>query len=139
MQEAINYSIVRNHEKKVFEKMIWIMLPFAAIFVYVMIRFALSGGEETLITSEITSNGVYDIAQDFVRPTLNGFGVKFSSEGFQYGKLHDSVYMIRSYVDTKNADNQEVETKFEITLKYHGGMSTDQSNWEVIKLYKEDE
>ena len=139
MQETIDYALVRKQEKKIFEKLVWLILPFVGIFIYVMIRFALSGGEETIFTAEITSTGVFEIAQDFVRPTLSGFNARFETDGYQYGKLRDSVYMIRSYVDTKSTDDQEIETKFEITLKYDGGLSTNPDNWEVIRLTKSDD
>jgi len=139
MQEVIDYALVRKQEKKIFERLVWLMLPLIAAFVYVMIRFALSGGEETIVSQEITSNGVFQIAQDFVRPTLSGFNAKFSTRGYEYGKLHDSVYMIRSYVDTKSTGDEDIETKFEITLKYNGGLSTNPDNWDVIRLTKSDD
>jgi hypothetical protein len=139
MQETIDYALFKRQEKKTFERLVWLLLPFAAIFVYVMIRFALSGGEETIFTAQLTSTGVFEVAQDFVRPTLSGFDPKFATDGFEYGALPDSVYVIRSFVDTKNADDQEVETKFEIKMKFHGGLSTNPDNWEVVKLTKHEE
>jgi len=139
MQRTIDYALFKKQEKKTFEFLVWLILPFVAIFIYIMIRFALTGGQETIFTAQITSNGVFEMAQDFIRPTLQGFDPKFASDGYQYGKLRDSVYMIRSYVDTKNASDQTIETKFEITMRYHGGLSTNQDNWEVIKLSKEEE
>jgi len=139
MQKTLDHSILKKHEKKTFERLFWLILPFAAIFVYVMIRFALSGGEETIFTAQLTSIGVFEVAKDFVRPTLSGFDAKFATDGFEYGALPDSVYVIKSFVDTKNSEDQEVETKFEIKMKYHGGMSTNPDNWEVIKLTKQEQ
>jgi hypothetical protein len=139
MQKTLDYAYFKKQEKKTFEKLVWLLLPFAGIFIYVMIRFALTGGEETIFTAQLTSAGVFEVAQDFVRPTLSGFDPKFATDGFEYGALADSVYVIRSFVDTKNSEDQQVETRFEIKMKFHGGLSTNPDNWEVLKLTKHEE
>jgi hypothetical protein len=139
MQKTLDYALLKRHERKTFERLIWLLLPFAAIFVYILIRFALSGGEETIFTAQLTSAGVFEVAQDFVRPTLSGFDPKFATDGFEYGALPDSVYVIRSFVNTKNTEDQEMETRFEIKMKFHGGISTNPDNWEVLKLTKQEQ
>ncbi|WP_179414048.1 hypothetical protein HDF19_17155 [Mucilaginibacter sp. E4BP6] len=81
-----------------------------------------------------SSNEVYSVAKQFVLPTLKGSGASFSEDGYEYGKKADSVFIIRSVVNTKTRGGDLLKTNFEITLKYKGGAVADESSWEVLNL-----
>lgn len=112
-----------------------VVLVFAAIaFVAIVIKFALTGSVEDVFTGAPSSTDVYEIAKDFVRPTLKSPDATFSDSAFQFGQTQDSVYVIKSFVQTKDNDGEDQKTNFEIILKYKGGSKSEQQNWEVLNL-----
>jgi len=115
-----------------------VVLVFAAIaFVAIVIKFALTGSVEDVFTGAPSSTDVYEIAKDFVRPTLKSPDATFSDSAFQFGQTQDSVYVIKSFVETPDGTGSNQRTNFEITLKYKGGLRTEERNWEVLNLNEE--
>ena len=136
MEQSRNYLSQKKQKKKSAVKAVWIILALAIIFIVIVAKFALSGDNEvnTLFTGMPSSGEVYNISKLFVLPTLKGTGASFSEDGYEYGKKADSVFVIRSVVDTKTSGGDPLKTSFEITLKYKGGAVTDESSWEVLNL-----
>jgi len=136
MEPQKNYLAQKKQKKKSAVKVVWIILALAIVFIIIVVKFALSGDNDvnTLFTGMPSSNEVYNIAKQFVLPTLKGNGASFSEDGYEYGKKADSVFVIRSVVDTKTSDGDLLKTNFEITLKYKGGAVDDESSWEVLNL-----
>ena len=81
-----------------------------------------------------TSGDVYSIAKDYVKPTLKATNIDFADSGYQFGQMPDSVYVIKSYVETSNGSGENQRTNFEITLKFKGGAKDEDKNWEVLNL-----
>ena len=136
MEQPRNYLSQKKQKKKSAVKAVWIILALAIIFIVIVAKFALSGDNEvnTLFTGMPSSGEVYNISKLFVLPTLKGTGASFSEDGYEYGKKADSVFVIRSVVDTKTSGGDPLKTSFEITLKYKGGAVADESSWEVLNL-----
>jgi hypothetical protein len=135
MQE--NYELDKAAKKKTAKRYGWMVLLLVLAFAVIVAKFALAGSLEDIITGMPSSDDVYTVAKDFVRPTLRSTEAQFSDSEYQFGKKADSVYVIKSSVTTKGDGGQEQKTDFEITLKYNGGEKTDQKNWELIDI-KED-
>jgi hypothetical protein len=136
MESQKNYLAQKKRKKKSAVKVVWIILALGVIFIVIIAKFALSGDNDvsTLFSGMPSSNEVYNIAKQFVLPTLKGNGASFSEDGYEYGKKADSVFIIRSIVDTKTSDGDPLKTNFEITLKYKGGAVADESSWELLNL-----
>jgi hypothetical protein len=81
-----------------------------------------------------SSDEVYSISKEFVRPTIRADDPEFSDSEYQFGQKNDSTFVIKSYVEVKDQAGQAQKTAFEITLRYKGGPKTDQRNWEVLNL-----
>jgi len=139
MEKQKNYLAQKKQKKKSAVKAVWVILLLAVIFIAVIVKFALSGNEDvTTIFSGMPSNDeVYAVSKEFVLPTLKGSGATFSDEGYQFGKKADSVFVIRSVVETKLNSGDMLKTNYEITLRYKGGSADNQSNWDVLNLNEE--
>lgn len=136
MESQRNYLTQKKRKKKSAVKVIWIIFALAAVFIVIIAKFALSDDHDvnTLFSGMPSSSEVYNIAKQFVLPTLKGSGANFSEDGYEYGKKADSVFIIRSVVDTKTNGGDPVKTNFEITLKYKGGAVANESSWELLNL-----
>jgi len=135
MQNA--YINEKNNKKKATLKFVWILIVFGILFAIIVARFALSGSEEDLFSGAPSSDDVYNIAKEFVKPTLKGATADFSDSQYQFGQKQDSVYVIKSFVETPDGTGSNQRTNFEITLKYKGGLRTEERNWEVLNLNEE--
>jgi len=105
-----------------------LLLIIGAIFVFIVAKFALTGTVEDTFSGAPTRDDVYTIAKEYVKPTLKSDGSFSDSYGFE--KKEDSVYVIKSQIDLSG----DQHTNFEITLKYKGGVKTDERNWDVLNL-----
>jgi hypothetical protein len=124
-------------KKKTAYKYLWIMVVLGIVFVSVVIKFALAGRFDDIISSDPSSDDVYAIAKIFVKPTLRSDEVQFSDSEYQFGKQADSVYVIKSSAIIKDAGGQDETTHFEVILRYKGGARADQNNWDLVDM-KED-
>jgi hypothetical protein len=136
MEPQKSYLAQKKQKKKSAVKVVWIIVALVIVFIIIVVKFALSGDNDvnTLFTGMPSSNEVYNVAKQFVLPTLKGNGASFSEDGYEYGKKADSVFVIRSVVDTKTSGGDLLKTNFEITLKYKGGAVDNESSWEVLNL-----
>jgi hypothetical protein len=133
------YISQKNPKKQSVKKAVRLILFFAAMFIVVMVKFALSGDAEvtTIFSPMPSSNDAYAISKVFVLPTLKGSGARFSDDGYQYGKKQDSVFVIRSVVETRLTSGDMLKTNYEITMRYKGGAINNQNSWEVLNLNDE--
>jgi hypothetical protein len=123
-------------KKKSTLKYVWILvaIAIAIAFVVVVAKYALAGTDDSLFSQLPSSDEVYSISKEFVRPTIKSDDPEFSDSEYQFGQKQDSVYVIKSFVEAKDQTGQSQKTTFEITLKYKGGSKTDQNNWAVLNL-----
>lgn len=129
----LDYALEKRQKKKDALKVVWILGFLGIIFIIIITRFALAGNNQ-FYSSAPTDDAVYAIAKRFVQPTLKNKHVSFLTSGYKFVKQRDSVYVIRSYAETKNISGWKETTNFEIVLKYNGGSAYSQSNWEVLNL-----
>jgi len=137
MEQQKNYLSHKKQKKKSAQKVVWIILALAIVFIVIIAKIALSGEDNdvnTLFSGMPSSAEVYNISKQFVLPTLKGSGATFSEDGYEYGKKADSVFVIRSVAETKTSGGDPLKTNFEITLKYKGGIVSDENSWEVLNL-----
>lgn len=136
MDSQKKYLSQRDQKKKTVVKAIWATIALASVLIIIVIKFALSSTYKVnkQFTGMLTSNDVYAVSKQFIIPTLKGTGAQFSEDGYQYNKKADSVFVIRSVVETKNNEGYPLKTTFKITLKYKGGLILDQKNWDVLNL-----
>jgi hypothetical protein len=120
----------KAEKKKSASKAVWILLFFSAVAIAMMVKIALTGSlKPDLFKGLRTNEDAYEIAQQYVRPTLKSPNVTFADEGYQFGKTSDSVYVIKSSVETEGTTME-----FKITLQYKGGRPDRQKNWAVLSL-----
>ncbi len=117
-------------KKKSANKAVWILLFFSAIAVAMVVKITLTGSLKPDFFKGLPSHeDAYEIAKEYVRPTLKSPSVQFAEDGFQAGKTSDSVYVIKSTLETEGTTME-----FKITLQYKGGEPDKQKNWSVIDL-----
>jgi len=133
-----NYVKDKAVKKKMAKRYAWMAIVLFIAFAAIIAKFALAGSLEDIVSGMPSSDDVYQIAKDYVRPTLRSPEAQFSDSEYQFGKKADSIYVIRSAVTTKGDGGQEQKTNFEVTLKYNGGDKSDQKNWELINIKEDD-
>ena len=113
----------------------WLIVALAIIFVIVVIRFAMAGYGFGFNDGMPGSDQAYTVAKDFIKPTIKYSALSsFPESGYQYATKPDSVYIIKSYVETKGQTNEKSVVTFEITMKYNGGKASDKNNWTILDI-----
>jgi len=121
-------------KRKSASKAVWLLLIVSAIIIAMIVKIATTGKlQASIFSGAPTSDDVYEVAKEFVRPTFAGSSVTFADEGYQFGKETDSVYVIRSTAKLQNGGGTTTND-FKIILKYHGGQPSKIKNWSVIDL-----
>lgn len=130
------YGTLKTQNKKAAKKALWLILTLAMIFIIIMIRIAFAGNNntDTSFDSMPSNSDAYAIAKQFMLPDLKGNNIHFMDDGYQYSKIEDSVYVIRSFVEMKDNTGNQKKVYFKITLKYKGGSTARIDNWKVITL-----
>lgn len=123
------YLAEKKKKKKSAMSGVAILVILGLIFIFIIAKFALTSTIDDTFSGAPTQDDVYAIAKQYVKPTLKSDG-SFSDSEYEFGKKEDSVYVIKSHVDL----NDGQRTNFEITLKYKGGVKTDERNWDVLNL-----
>ncbi|RYY34512.1 MAG: hypothetical protein EOP46_13185 [Sphingobacteriaceae bacterium] len=112
----------------------WVVFALIGVFALIMIRFATSGSvSDSFFSSMPSKTDAYDMAKQFVRPSMRGADVDFA-DGFQFGKQGDSVYVIRSYAETQTGDDEKQRIDFSVIMKYNGGPAAFKNNWELQSM-----
>ena len=130
-----NYLTEKEAKKKSTNQGIDFLSMFIIIFVAVIFRLAIrTGTNEGFFSMVPTGDEAYQVAVDFVKPTVKTGEVEFPDHDFQYSKNSDSVYVVQSFYKAPGLKGATTKTKFAITLRYNGGSSTDDKNWTVEDL-----
>lgn len=127
----------QNHKeiKKNFAlKGIGLLAILALIFTAFLIRFAFSGSRTDFMEGSPSNDDVYSIARQFVRPTIKSDNVSFPESDYQCAQKPDSIFIVKSYAESKNDAGAKNVTTYEITLKFTGGKATDKSRWKLIDI-----
>jgi len=128
-----DYAREKREKKKAALKVVWIIGLLGIIFLVIVARFAMAGSND-LYDGGPTDADVYAMAKRFVRPTIKATNPEFQASGYSFKTARDSVYVIRSYAETKDDSGGSEKTNFEIVLKYKGGPIAVKDNWELLNL-----
>jgi hypothetical protein len=130
-----DYIAEMKDKRKTTSGAMWILLIFVILFILIIIRFAIrSDSNGGFFGSLPSGNDAYEIAKDYIKPTLKSPDAKFANGDFQCTKTSDSVYVVKSYFETKNINGEKAKTNFAVALKYNGGTSSDERNWTLVRL-----
>jgi hypothetical protein len=130
-----DYLSEKAAKKKTTKEAMLVLLVFIILFIVIMVRFALRpDSRDNLFSSMPTGSEAYEIAKDYIKPTLKLPDVEFADEEYQYAKGADSVYVVKSYFETKDISNRKIITNFTIRIKYNGGTTLNEVNWSLISL-----
>ena len=123
-------------KRKSAKNSVWILLFFAALIIFMMAKIFFTGSLKSDTSGGLPTNeDAYEVAKEYVRPTLKGSGASFEDDGYGFAKTSDSVYVIKSTVETESLQSDKpLTTEFKIILKYNGGQVSKKSNWSVLSL-----
>jgi hypothetical protein len=131
-----SYLKDKQHKRKTAITGVWVLVVVGVIFAMVIIKFATSGSSSDILSfkSFPSSDDAYQIAKQYITPTLRTRKLVFAEEHYQFAKKSDSVFAIKSYVTSIDEKGDKVKTNFQITLKYNGGPKAVQDNWTMVDL-----
>ncbi|MFI5137723.1 MAG: hypothetical protein ACHQIM_07835 [Sphingobacteriales bacterium] len=130
-----DYLAENAEKKRTTNKAMWAFWIFIILFILVIIRFSIrSDADDSISTSAPTADDAYEIAKDYIRPTLKPHEVKFPDGEYQYAKTSDSVFVVKSYFETRDEDNRKVKTYFTVTLRYNGGANLNDRSWTLENM-----
>jgi hypothetical protein len=112
----------------------WLVIVFILIFLSILGRFAFRGKSIHLFDSMPSSDDAYEVAKDFVRPTLQVQSVDFAIHDFDCSKESDSVYIVKSYFET---GREKAKTSFVVKLKYTGGEVQNDHSWDLVYMQQQ--
>lgn len=127
------YSSHKAIKKSFALKGLLLLFALALIFTVFMVRYALSGSRDTS-NGAPNSDDAYSVAKAFIRPTIKSQDVSFPESDYQCAKKPDSVFIIKSYAESKGASGEKNVTTFEITLRFFGGKISNKDSWKVLNL-----
>jgi hypothetical protein len=131
-----SYLKDKKHKQKTAKAGIWALCVMGVIFLTVIYKFAVSGGSSDMLSFTMfpNSDDAYQIAKEYVAPTIRSGNLAFAEERYQFAKKSDSVFVIKSYVTSIDEKGDKVKTNFQITLKYNGGPKAVQDNWTMVDM-----
>lgn len=134
---AKDYLANKAEKRKSGIKALWLLLVLFAIVIFLAIKIALTGSTKPGGFKGLPTSGeAYAVAKEFVRPTLNATSMDFNDSHYQFAKTSDSVYVIKSSVELRDANNEKISINFKVTLKFNGGLPTTAKNWTLIAMVK---
>ena len=131
----------KHLKKKRAMKGVYAIVIVGVLFIFIMAKFATSGGVSDLVSFSKMPNAddAYQIAKEFVIPTIRTGNVAFPEDGYQFGKKSDSVYVIKSYVTSVDERGQKNRINFQMILKYNGGPKFLKKNWAMVDINESSE
>ncbi len=131
-----SYLIDKQHKRKTAITGGWMLAVLGFIFVIVIIKFATSASSSDMLSFTMfpNSDDAYQIAKEYVAPTIRSGNLVFAESRYQFAKKSDSVFVIKSYVTSIDEKGDKVKTNFQITLKYNGGPKAVQDNWTMVDM-----
>ena len=126
----------KQEKKKIAMTGVWFLLAFGIIFITLVVKFAIAGSTSDLLTFSAYpgSEDVYQVAKQFVSPTIRSHNLIYADDHYQFAKKSDSLFVIKSFVNAINDKGDKVQTNFRITLKYNGGAKLAHENWTLVDL-----
>jgi hypothetical protein len=128
-----NYLRDKTVKKKSAIKVVYLLIFFGVAFVLLLGKFAISGSANPF-NGMPDSDAAYTVAKEFIQPTVLSPSIKFSDSEYKFAKKSDSIYVIKSFYVTKDADGEDERTPFTITMKYNGGHAESGKNWTLVDL-----
>jgi hypothetical protein len=132
-----DYATEKAAKTKSTRQVMWMLLILLILFTIVIFRVAIrSGSKDGLFKMTPSGDDAFEIAKDYIRPTLISPRVDFADGDFEFTKNYDSVYIVKSYYETKYDEKTDVKTNFTVKLKYNGGTISSDRNWSLLKMEK---
>ncbi len=131
-----NYSLDRQVKRKTGAQALWLLMVFLLIAISVVIRLIITGDGKNggTISGLPTSDDAYSAAKDIVAATVKSSTIDFNDSGYQFGKNSDSVYVVKSTADVKDANGERSTLNFKIVMKYNGGLPASPGSWSVVDI-----
>jgi ABC-type phosphate/phosphonate transport system permease subunit len=130
-----DYVAEKAARKRTTKEAMWFLLVLIIIFVVVIVRIAIrSISNDGLFSSMPGGDDAFEIAKDYIRPTLRFPDAVFADGDFQYAKGADSVYVVKSYFESNGTGTEKVKTNFTVRIKFNGGSHSNAQNWSLITL-----
>lgn len=129
-----DYLQTKKFKKKTAKNGVWFILVLAALFLFTLFKFASSGGIGMLALGPPSSGEVYDMAKQFVKATTRSERVDFPESGFQFAQKTDSIYVVRSIMETTSQNGEKRTLNFKAILQFKGGRHDNMSNWSLLNI-----
>jgi hypothetical protein len=129
-----NYLSNKAAKRSFALKGIFVLIVLAIVFAGILLRFAFSDTRFKFLNSPPNSDDAYAVAKQFIKPTIKSLYVNFPQDGFQCAQKPDSVFIIKSYAETKDKSGGKNITSYEITLKFLGGAVSSRNSWKMVNL-----
>lgn len=134
---AKNYIDNKRGKKKSALRVAWILILLAAVFAYVVIKFAVTGNMSVISGGLPSGDDAYTVAKDFVKSTVRSSNVDFPNNGYQLGKRGDSTYIIKSVAEITGDNGDRRRTNFRVLMEYKGGKQNESKNWSLLNISEE--
>lgn len=136
LKPELSYLKDKQHKKKTAMTGVWVLVIFGIIFIMVIAKFATSGGSSDILsfTTFPNSDDAYQVAKEYISPTVKAGNLVFAEDRYQFAKKSDSVFVIKSYVTSIDERGEKIKTNFQIILKYNGGPKGVQGNWTMVDM-----
>jgi hypothetical protein len=131
-----NYVENKKARKRSALKAVWILVTVSLIAIFILIKFAHTSIRLTTSGSP-TGDEAYEVAQAFVKSTLRSDKVDFPGSGYQIAKRSDSVYVIRSVVESTDEAGEKKTNNFKVVMEYKGGKQDEPKNWSLLNISEE--
>jgi ABC-type microcin C transport system permease subunit YejE len=130
-----DYFSEKEAKRRTTKQGMWFLMIFIILFIVVIVRIALRGViNDGLLSTMPSGSDAYEMAKDYIKPTLKIAYADFPEQDYQYNKGADSVYVVKSYFETKDVSGSKVKTNFTVSLKYNGGTISEDRNWTLINI-----
>lgn len=114
-----------------------LLIVLAVVFTAVLLRFAFSDTRFNFLNNPPNSDDAYTVAKQFIKPTIKSVNIKFPVSEFQCAQKPDSIFIIKSYAETKSNSGEKNITSYEITLKFLGGAVSNKNSWKMMNLVED--
>lgn len=84
---------------------------------------------------EIGEYEIYRTSQDFVEQRLKAPSTAEFADNATHigGSEKDSIYDVKSYVDSQNSFGAHIRSNYYAKMKYKGGIWSDIRNWQILE------
>jgi hypothetical protein len=129
-----SYLSYKALKKDFARKLIYALIIMVIIFAIALIRLAVSGEMSEKVDNPPKNEDAYAIAKEFIKHSLSSSDIRFPEGGYQCAQRPDSVYVIKSYIESKKTTGKKSVISFEITLRFIGGDARNKNSWKLIEL-----